>query len=57
MITIAEQSETSDFYTFVFSDGATCSVGKQSEGNPNGAANYDEAIEILKMNFEGLEIW
>ena len=55
MITIAEQAETSGFYTFAFSDGATCSVGKQSESNPNGAANYDEAIEILKLNFEGLE--
>ena len=55
MITIAEQAETSDFYTFAFSDGATCSVGKQSGSNPNGAANYDEAIEILKLNFEGLE--
>ena len=55
MITIAEQAETSDFYTFVFSDGATCGVGKQSESNPNGAANYDAAIEILKLNFEDLE--
>ena len=56
MITIAEQSETSDFYTFVFSDGATCGVGKQSESNPNGAANYDEAIEVLKLNFPDLVI-
>ena len=55
MITITEQAETSDFYTFVFSDGATCSVGKQSTENIEGAANYEEAIEILKLNFEGLE--
>jgi len=54
-MTITNYTETDIFHDFEFSDGATCSVGKQTESNPNGAANYDEAIEILKMNFEGLE--
>lgn len=51
---IAEQSQDINFYNFTFDSGEICNVGKQSETNPNGAANYDEAIEILKMNFEGL---
>ncbi len=52
---IAEYTESADFHEFVFDNGATCNVGKQSETNPNGAANYGEAIEILRLNFEGLE--
>ena len=53
---IAEQNENSDFYNFTFDSGETCNVGKQSESNPNGAANYEEAIGILQMNFPDLVI-
>ena len=52
---IAEYTESADFHEFVFDSGATCKVGKQSPENIEGAANYNEAIEILKLNFEGLE--
>lgn len=51
---IAEQSQDGNFYNFTFDTGETCNVGKQSESNPNGAANYEEAIEILQMNFPDL---
>ena len=52
---ITEQNEMDDFYNFTFDTGETCNVGKQTDSNPEGAANYEEAIEILKLNFEGLE--
>lgn len=53
---IAEFTENEDYYIFRFDDGAKCSVGKQSESNPNGAADCDEAIEILLMNYPDLEL-
>jgi len=55
-MTITKYTETDDFHNFEFSSGATCSVGKQSESNPNGAANYDEAYAILLMNIPDLEL-
>lgn len=54
---IAEYTESADFHEFVFDNGATCKVGKQSPENIEGAANYDEAIEILVMNFPDLILW
>ena len=51
---IAEQNENSDFYNFTFDSGETCNVGKQSESNSSGAANYEEAIDILLLNFPDL---
>lgn len=55
-MTITKYTETDDFHNFEFSSGATCSVGKQSESNPDGVANYDAAIEVLIMNFPDLVI-
>lgn len=51
---ITEQNETDDFYNFTFDSGETCNVGKQTPENIEGAANYEEAIEILQMNFPDL---
>lgn len=55
-MTITNYTETDIFHDFEFSDGATCNVGKQTPENIEGAANYEEAIEILKMNFPDLEL-
>ena len=52
---ITEQTQTFDYYKFTFDNGATCSVGKQTETNPDGVASYEEAVENLKLNFPDLE--
>ena len=54
-MSISNYIEDSNYHAFILSDGTIFNIGKQSESNPEGAANYDEAIEILKLNFEGLE--
>lgn len=54
-MSVSNYIEDSNYHTFILSDGTIFNIGKQSESNPNGAANYDEAIEILVMNFEELE--
>jgi hypothetical protein len=51
---ITEQSQTANYYKFEFDNGATCSVGKQTETNPDGVASYEEAIENLLLNFPDL---
>jgi len=53
---IVEYTESADFHEFLFDNGATCNIGKQSESNPDGVANYDAAIEVLIMNFPDLVI-
>jgi hypothetical protein len=53
---IQEQNENTDFYCFTFDDNSKCSVGKQTETNPDGVASYEEAIENLLLNFPDLVI-
>lgn len=53
-MSISNYIEDSNYHTFVLSDGTIFNIGKQSESNPNGAANYEQAIEILQMNFPDL---
>ena len=55
-MTITEQREYANYYTVTLSDGSIWNIGKQSESNPNGAANYDEAYAILLMNIPDLEL-
>ena len=49
-------TETTEFYHFILNDGTEQFVGKQSESNSSGAANYEEAIDILLLNFPDLII-
>ena len=49
-------TETTEFYHFILNDGTEQFVGKQSESNPSGASSYNEAIEILLLNFPDLII-
>jgi hypothetical protein len=55
-MTITSATTDDTYYKFEFDNGATCSVGKQTETNPDGVASYEEAIENLLLNFPDLII-
>ena len=55
-MTIQIYKTDNDYYTFTLSDGSINHIGKQTESNPDGAASYEGAIEILKLNFPDLEL-
>lgn len=49
-MTIITYTEDLDYYHVILSDGSIWNVGKWTEGNPNGAATYEEACEIVVLN-------
>lgn len=55
-MSISNYIEDSNYHTFTLSDGTIFNIGKQTEINPDGVANYDAAIEVLIMNFPDLVI-
>ena len=52
---IFEYSENADYHKFILTDGQIFNIGKATESNPNGAADYDAAYQILLMNCPELE--
>ena len=49
-MSIISYTEDANYYRIALSDGSIWNVGKWANENPNGAATYEEACNIVAMN-------